>query len=62
MAKSFDNLDIILRNWAKDKVQKKSCRGIEQVREARTRRINPFLLANDKEKMLEQFQLAVERD
>ena len=34
MAESFENLDTILRDWAKDKVQKKSCRGIEKVREA----------------------------
>jgi len=33
MAESFENLDNILRDWAKDKVQKKSCRGVEQVRE-----------------------------
>ena len=35
---------IFLRDWAKDKVQKKYCRGIEQVREARKRKIKPFLL------------------
>ena len=29
MAESFENLDNILRDWAKDKGQKKSCRGIE---------------------------------
>ena len=34
MAESFENLDTILRDWAKDKVQKKSYRGIEKVREA----------------------------
>ena len=39
MAESFEK-DNILR----DKVQKKSCRGIEQVREARKRKIKPFLL------------------
>ena len=40
----------ILRDWAKDKVQKRlSCRGIEQVREARKRKIKPFLLENDTE-------------
>ena len=30
-------------------VQKKSCRGIEQVREAKKRKINPFVLENDTE-------------
>ena len=41
-AESFENLDNILRDWAKDKVQKKSCRGIEQVPEGR-RQKKPFL-------------------
>ena len=39
-----------------------SCRGIEQVREAGRRKIKPFLLENDPEKILEQSQSAVERD
>ena len=45
MAESFENQDNILRDWAKDKVQKKSYLGIEQVREARKRirKIKPFL-------------------
>ena len=62
MAESVDNLDNILRNWAKDKVQKMSCRGIEQIREAGRRNIKPFLLEYDLEKLLEQSQSAVERD
>jgi len=41
MAENFNNLDNILRDWAKDKVQKKSCRGIEQVREAVDSRTRP---------------------
>ena len=43
MAESFENLDNILRDWANDKVAKKSCRGIEQVWEAERRKIKPFL-------------------
>ena len=43
MAESFENLDNILRDWANDKVAEKSCRGIEQVREAERRKIKPFL-------------------
>ena len=35
MAESFENYDNILLDWPKDKVQKNSCRGIEQVKEAR---------------------------
>ena len=62
MAESVDNLDDILRNWAKGKVQKMSCRGIEQVREAWRRNIKPFLLENGLEKLHEQSQSAVEWD
>ena len=62
MAESFENEDNIVRDWAKDKVQKRSCRGIEQAREAKRRKIKPFLLENDPEKILEQSQLAAERD
>ena len=49
MAESFENYDNILSDWARDKVQKNSCRGIEQVREARKRKIKQFLLENDTE-------------
>ena len=49
MAESFEKYDNILRDWAKDKAQKESCRGIEQVREAKKRKIKPFLLENDTE-------------
>ena len=62
MAESFENKDNILLDWAKDKVQKKSCRGIEQVREARKRKIKPFLLENHTEIIFYQPQSAVERD
>ena len=49
MAESFENKDNILRDWAKGKVQKRFCRGIELVLEARKRKIKPFLLENDAE-------------
>ena len=62
MTQIFENYDNILRDWAKDKVQKKSCRGIEQVREARKRKIKPFLLENASEIIFWQPQSAVERD
>ena len=40
-----------------------SCRGIEQVQEARRRKIKPFLLENyPRKKNFEQSQSAVERD
>ena len=57
---SFENLDDILRDWAKNKV-KKSLAEVH-VREAGRRKIKPFLLENDSEKVLEQSQWAVERD
>ena len=42
---------------------KKSSQGIEQVREAGGRKKKPFLFSeNDSEKILEQYQSAVERD
>ena len=51
MVGSFENLDNVLRDWANDKVEKKkSCRGIERVREARRRKVKPFLLENGSEK------------
>ena len=50
MAESFENQDNILLHWAKDKVQKKSCWGIKQVREAGRRKIEPYLLEIDSEK------------
>ena len=57
MAGSFESLDNILCDWAKDEVKKLSCRGIEQVREAGRRNIKPFLSENDSEKILEQSQV-----
>ena len=43
MAESFENLDNVLGDWAKDKLQKKSCRDIEQVPEAGRIKKMPFL-------------------
>ena len=62
MAESFENLDNILLYWAKDKVQKSLCRGLEQVREARNRKRKLFLTENDTEIIFEEPQSAVERD
>ena len=44
MAESFENIDNILRDWAKEKIQKSLAECIEQVWEARRRKIKPFLL------------------
>jgi len=43
MAESFENLDNILREWAQENVEKRSCRGCEQVREAGRRKKTTFL-------------------
>ena len=41
---------------------KKSCRGIQQAREARRRKIKPFLLENDPDNLLEKSELSAELD
>ena len=57
MAESFQNQDNILRDWAKDKVQQSLAEALN-----RRRKIKPFLLENDPEKIFEQSQSAVEQD
>ena len=49
MAESFENKDNILRDWGKDKVQKKFCRGIELVLEARKRKDKAVSFRKDTE-------------
>ena len=44
MAESFENIDNILCDWAKEKIQKSLVEYIEQVWEAGRRKIKPFLL------------------
>ena len=61
MAESFENSNNILRDWAKDEVQK-SYRGIGQVREGRKQKIKLFLFENDTDKIFEQPQSTAERD
>ena len=60
IAVRFENLYNILRHWANEKTQKKSCQCVEQVRE--TRRKTVSFLGNDLEKKLELSQLAIEQD
>jgi len=66
MAESFENLDNILHDWAKDKVQESLVQALNRYQEyslAGRRNIKPFfVLENDSEKILEQSQSAVERD
>ena len=62
MEESFENKDNILRDWANDKVQKSLAEALNRFREARKRKIKPFLLENDTEIIFYQPQSAVERD
>ena len=60
MALRFENLCHILHDWAKEKIWKKFCSCIEQVREAgRRKKKTVSFLGNDSEKILEQSQSAV---
>ena len=64
MAENFENLDNILRDWAKDKVQKSVVEALnryeKQLREKKDKAV--FILENSSKNILEQSQSAVERD
>ena len=64
MAENFENLDNILRDWAKDKVQKSVVEALnryeKQLREKKDKAV--FILENASKNILEQSQSAVERD
>ena len=63
MAESFENLDNILRDRVKDKVQKKYCRDIwTGTRSRRKKEKAVCRLENYSEKVLKQSQSTVERD
>ena len=63
MAENFSNLDHILRDWAKDKVQNKVLsRHWTGTRSSNKRDQTVSFLRNNLEKLLEQSQSTVERD
>ena len=62
MAESFENLDNILRDWAKDMAQKVLSRHWTGTRGRKKKEKAVSFLENDSEKILEQSQLAVEQD
>ena len=64
MAERFENLDNILLDWTKDKIQKSIVETLNQNRyEKQEEGIKAVpILENDSEKILEQSQSAVERD
>ena len=49
MGERFENLDNILRDWAKDKVQKSLAEALNRFEKPEKRKIKPFLLENDTE-------------
>ena len=60
MAESFENLDTILRDWAKDKVQKTLIEALKRKQKKNDKAC--FFLENDLEKLLEQSQSVIEQD
>ena len=56
MAEGFDNLDNILRDWAKDKIQK----SLVETRSREKKDKAVFILENASKNILEQSQSAVE--
>ena len=60
MAENFENLDNILCDWAKDKVQKSLVEAGTRSREKNDKAV--FILENASKTILEQSQSAVERD
>ena len=54
MAESFENLDNILRDWPKDKGQKRLVKALNRLeKQEEERSMKPFLLKNNPEKVLE---------
>ena len=43
MAESFENLDNILRDWAKDKIQKSLAEALNRFEKQEEEKIKPFL-------------------
>ena len=62
MAETFENLDTILRDWAKDKVQKSLVEALKRYEKQRRNDKAVFFLENDSEKLLEQSQSVIEQD
>ena len=54
VAESFENLDNVSRDWAKDKGQKSRAEALNRFRKAGRGKIKPFVLKNNPAKVLEQ--------
>ena len=61
MAESFEILDNILRDWAKNKVQKSLVEALNRYDKQGKKEKGVSCLENDSEKILEQSQSAVKR-
>ena len=62
MAESFENLDAILRDWAKHNVLKILAEALNRYEKQKEERHSRLIFRKRLRKMLAQFQSAVERD
>jgi len=62
MAERFENLDNILRDWAKDKVQKSLVEALNRYEKKEEERKSVSSVESDSEKILEQSRSAAEQD
>ena len=62
MAERFENLDIILRGWAKEKISKSLVDALNRYEKAGRRKNPVSFVGNGLEKILAQSQSAVEQD
>jgi len=62
MAERFENLDNILRDWAKDKVQKSLVEALNRYEKKEEEIKSVSSVESDSEKILEQSRSAAEQD
>ena len=62
MAERFENLANILRDWAKEKIQKSLVEALKRYEKKEEETKKRFFLEDNSEKILEQSQSAVERN
>ena len=53
MGESFENLDNILRDWVKDKVQKRLAEALNRIEKQEEEKLSRFRVENDPEEILE---------
>ena len=62
MAERFENLANILRDWAKEKIQKSLVEALKRYEKKEEETKKRFFLEDNSEKIFEQSQSAVERN